>query len=233
MTRVLACLAMALALAAADPALPLGFFRNLQAGKPQVLVTYGTSLTEHGPWVAMLQPWFDARYQGLVTVVNSGGSGQNSAWGIRNVQARVVDRHPDLVFVEFAINDAHVKFKLTPEQCRTNLDGIIAAIRGGNAQADIVLMTMNVAIDAPGKTAGSDRPRLAEFYANYTACAASAKLPLVDNQTAWAKLAHDDPKTFLSYAADGLHPNATGIKAITWPNIERMLLSAEAAAKQR
>lgn len=230
MPRILALLAMTVLLAAADQALPVALFRNLQAGKPQVVITYGTSLTEHGPWVAMLQPWFEARYKGQVTVVNSGGSGQHSGWGIQNVKARVVDKKPDLVFVEFGINDAHVKFKLTPEGCRKNLDGIIAAIRGGNAQADIVLMTMNHAVDAPGKTAGSDRPKLADFYANYAACAGEMKLPFIDNQPDWRKL---DDKAFLKFAADGLHPGKDGILAVTWPNIERLLLAAEAAAKKR
>jgi acyl-CoA thioesterase I len=218
--------------APAKAVLPVALFRNLQAGKAQTVVAYGTSLTAAGPWVGMLKPWFDARYPRLVTVLNAGNSGVNSGWGLAHVKANVVAKNPDLVFVEFGINDAHVKFTLTPEKARANLDGIIAAIRAGNPKADIVLQTMNVAVDVNGKTAGTDRPLLDAFYGNYTACAAQEKLPLLDHHPQWKKLAADDLKTFLAYAPDGLHPNKDGLLAITWPNIEKLLLASEAAAKR-
>ncbi len=232
--RLLAVLALCtgfLHAAAAEPVLPSALFRNLKAGKTQTVVTYGTSLTAAGAWVPMLQEWFNGRYKGLVKVVNGAASGMNSGWGLSNVQKQVVDRNPDLVFVEFGINDAVLRFNITPEQARSNLDGILKAIRTGNPKAEIVLMTMNAAIDAGGKNAAATRPKLADYYANYTACAAEQKLSLVDNYPAWRKLAESDTATFISYAADGLHPNKVGLAAITWPNIEKLLLAAEAAAK--
>lgn len=231
--RALSCLILLVlvhALAAADPALPVGVFRNLRAGKAQTVVAYGTSLTEYGAWVPMLQAWFEAKYPGKAKVINSGGSGQHSAWGLANVQARVCDKKPDLVFIEFAINDAHVRFKLTPEQCLANLDGMVKAVRTASPAADIVLQTMNGAADLAPKTSSTDRPQLEAFYANYTGYAAKNRLPLVDNYPAWRDLFHSDPKTFLAYVPDGLHPNADGLKAITWPNIERLLVAADAAA---
>lgn len=220
------------ATAEAAPPLPTALFKNLNAGKAQTVVTYGTSLTEAGAWVPMLQAWFDEHHKGRVTVVNGAKSGQNSAWGLANVQKQVVDKHPDLVFVEFAINDSVLRFNITPAQARTNLDGILTAIRAGNPRVEIVLMTMNAAIDTDGKSNGTNRPKLADYYANYTACAAAQKLPLVDNYPAWLALAEHDSKKFVSYAPDGLHPNATGLKAITWPNIEALLTAAEKAAKR-
>lgn len=232
-TLALLVLLCAAQVAASGEALPVTVFRNLRAGKAQTVVVYGTSLTEHGPWVKMLQAWFEEKYPGKATVINSGGSGQHSGWGLANVKARVCDKRPDLVFIEFGINDAHVRFKLTLEGCLANLDGMVKAVREANAQADIVLQTMNVALDVGGKTAGTDRPQLDAFYANYTGYAAKNRLPLVDNHPAWKKLATDDVKTFTSYAPDGLHPNTTGLAAITWPNIERLLTAAAAAAAKR
>lgn len=216
--------------ATAEPPLPRSFFRNLQAGKTQTVVTYGTSLTEAGAWVPMLKAWFDKRYPDLVTVVNGAKSGQNSAWGLANVQQQVVSRKPDLVFVEFAINDAVRRFTITAQDSRTNLDGILAAIRTGNPQVEFVLMTMNAAIDTDGKSNGTNRPQLADYYANYSACATTQRLPLIDNYPAWRTLAERDPKTFVRYAPDGLHPNATGLAAVTWPNIEALLQAADQAA---
>ena len=235
--RTLACLALLFATLATtmavEPAPLTNVFRNLHANEAQTVVVYGTSLTEQGPWVAPLQAWFETKYPGKVKVINSGGSGQHSGWGVANVKAKVVDLHPDLVFIEFAMNDAHVRFKITPEQALANLDKIVTAVQKGDPQTAIVLQTMNTAIDAPGKTAGTDRPKLDVFYANYTGYAAKQHLALVDNYPAWLKLAKDDAKTFLTYAPDGLHPNAKGIAAITWPNIEKLLVAADAAATKR
>jgi lysophospholipase L1-like esterase len=226
-------LAVSAVLSAADSTpLPVEFFRHLRAGQAQTLVVYGTSLTEYGPWVKELQAWFASHYP-KTKVINSGGSGQNSVWGLANVKAKVVDQHPDLVFIEFAINDAHTKFKLTPEQGASNLTAIVTAIKQANPHVEFVLQTMNAALDAPPKTAATDRPKLADFYANYTHFAAANHLPLIDHYPAWSALAQKDPKTFLSYAPDGLHPNAAGIKAVTWPTIERLLAAAEAASLKR
>ena len=212
--------------------LPTALFENLHAGKTQTVVVYGTSLTEFGPWVKQLQEWFNTAYPGKVKVINSGGSGQNSQWGVVNVKAKVVDLHPDLVFIEFAINDAHVKFKITPEQSLANLTTIVSAITKGDPQTGIVLQTMNAAIDAPPKTAGTDRPKLADYYANYVRFATQKKLPLIEHFPLWSKLAHDDAKKFLTYAPDGLHPNEAGIKALTWPDIEALLKAADKASKK-
>jgi lysophospholipase L1-like esterase len=219
-----------LPLQAADTVLPVNVFKHLRAGTPQTVVTYGTSLTANGPWVKMLAPWFEARYPGLVTVVNSGGSGQHSGWGITNVQEKVVAKHPDLVFIEFGINDAHVRFKLTPEQTQKNLDDILVAIRTGNREVDIILMTMNCAMDANGKTAATDRPQLTAYYDNYRTTAAQKNLPFIDLYPLWCAVAEKDPQQFLSLAPDGLHPTGTGIKTVTWPHIEAMLTAADAAA---
>src|SRR5690349_11253996 len=83
--------------APADPATP---FRSLAAGKKQTVVVYGTSLTHGGAWANATKQWFDQTYPGQVTFINSGGPGQNSDWGLANLKAKVLDHHPDLVFVE-------------------------------------------------------------------------------------------------------------------------------------
>src|SRR6185295_2175026 len=84
-------------------------FTNLQAGRKQTVVVYGTSLTVGGAWAVATKQWFDQNFPGLVTFVNSGGSGQNSDWGVANLQKKILDLNPDLVFIEFSFNDAHEK----------------------------------------------------------------------------------------------------------------------------
>lgn len=205
------------------------FFRQLRAGQPQTVVVYGTSLTEHGPWVKPLREWFDGRYPGKVTLVNSGGSGQNSDWGVQNVQAKVVAKHPDLVFIEFSYNDCVTRFHLTPAHARENLDQIVRAIQKENANAAIILQTMNVPWDAPnGNKSASNRPQLDEFNDVYRACAREQHLTLLDHYPDWVKFRDAEPDKFHAAVPDGTHPNGEGTMAVTWPEIEKFLASAAA-----
>jgi len=70
---------LSLAQAASQPS------ANLRAGKKQILVAYGTSLTFGGAWVKQVQAALDARFPGQATLINSGGSGQYSKWGVDNL----------------------------------------------------------------------------------------------------------------------------------------------------
>ena len=80
---------------------------NLKAGKRQVIVAYGTSLTEVGDWVNQLQEALNAKFPKLATVVNSGMCSMASPWGVENLDARVIWKNTDTVLIEFAINDAY------------------------------------------------------------------------------------------------------------------------------
>jgi alpha-L-rhamnosidase/acyl-CoA thioesterase-1 len=96
------------AVCATSAAEPSRFVARLAAGKPQVIVTYGTSLTAGGAWVEQLRQALAQRCPGRAQIVNSGGSGMFSKWGVDNLDARVIQKQPDAVFIEFAMNDAEV-----------------------------------------------------------------------------------------------------------------------------
>ncbi len=210
----------------------IAFFKHLQSGQKQTVVTYGTSVTKYGYWVTAMQQWFDQKYPGLVTVVNSGGPGQNSDWGLKELQPQVLDHYPDLVFIEFAANDAHVRFKLTVEHAKDNLDKIVTAIQQQNPQVAIVLQTMNVFWDAPKgfTTAATSRPQLNAFYDNYRNYATEHKLVLVDNYVKWEEMKEKDYANFQVMLPDGTHPNKNGSLAVNWPNIQALLEAAQKAA---
>ena len=104
---------------------PAAFVQALAAGQPQTVVTYGTSLTAGGAWVAQLKQALDQRFPRLVTVINSGQGGMWSKWGVDNLDARVISKKPDAVFIEFAINDAFLKYETHPADARKNLETMI------------------------------------------------------------------------------------------------------------
>ena len=82
---------------------------NLQSGKQQTIVTYGTSLTAGGAWVKQLQQSFNSSYPGKTKVINSGMSGKWSATGVKHLDKRVIQKKPDAVLIEFAINELFVE----------------------------------------------------------------------------------------------------------------------------
>lgn len=205
------------------PATP-PIFTALKNGEKQTVVVYGTSLTAGGAWAVELKKWFETNYPGLVTFVNSGGPGQTSDWGVTNVAKKVIEKKPDLVFIEFAFNDAHEKFNLPVEKGAANLDKIVQSIQQANPKTTIVLQTMNVPYDAAnGNRSASARPKLQEFNDNYRKYAQAHGLPLLDHYVAWKKFAEADRAKYEKVVPDGTHPNAEGSLAVTWPGIREWL----------
>ncbi|MDR1190136.1 MAG: SGNH/GDSL hydrolase family protein [Verrucomicrobiales bacterium] len=211
-----------LSLTAAAPA--QDFFKKLNAGEPQTVVLYGTSLTAEGAWATAMRQWFDEKYPGQVRFINSGGPGQNSDWGWQNVKTKVLDHHPDLVLIEFSYNDAHEKFNLPVKRGAENLAKIVTAIQEQNPATLIVLQIMNAAWDAPnGRKSLSARPRLDAFNDNYRAFAKEHGLTLLDHYPAWQELKKKQPQKFQTYIPDGTHPDKTGSLAVTWAAIKAWL----------
>ena len=213
--------------------LPVNVFKNLKAGKKQTVIAYGTSLTAGGEWTKSLQDYLDKHYPGQVTFLNAAKNGMHSNWGVANFQERVLAKKPDLVFIEFSINDANTKNAVSLEKSGANLDRMVKAVRQQNPDADVVLQTMNLAWDSPvvkGKTYGSDRKNLVTYYDVYRQYATKHGLPLVDNLPAWQKLLQDDRAAYEKKVPDGIHPDSSASVDVTWKAIETMLEKARAAA---
>ncbi|OGJ93744.1 MAG: hypothetical protein A2487_14840 [Candidatus Raymondbacteria bacterium RifOxyC12_full_50_8] len=192
---------------------------NLKLGHAQTMVTYGTSITAGGIYQHQLDSICAIQYPGHLTIVNSGGSGMNSRWGITNLDNYVLACHPDAVFIEFAINDAAHTIVMSVDSSKINLNTMIDRILAGNPDCQIFPMTMNP-VNAPGF---SPRDSLEDYYEGYRDVAAQRGLLLIDNYAVWKPIFDNDMDLFLSYTADGLHPNALGISTIVTPTIMKAL----------
>ncbi len=196
------------------------FVQKLQAGVPQKIVGFGTSLTAGGPdsWLTTFTSGLAAAYPGLVTVINSGGSGQNSDWGVANVQAKVIANHPDAVFIEFATNDAVNRFNLTPAHVRANVETMVAQIRAALPECEIILQVMNPVINRM-LAATSQRPQLQLYQQIYRDVAAARGLKIIDHMPAWQALLDTGTAAYVAVVPDGLHPVNLGYQTYVAPVI--------------
>ncbi len=192
---------------------------NLEAGRPQTIVTYGTSLTAEGAWVAQFQGVLDASYPGLARVVNSAASGMWCRWGVENLDERVIAKAPDVVLIEFAINDAFLDYATTPAAARQDLETMIDRILRARPRCEVILMTMNPPVGIHLER----RPRIADYYDVYRDVAAQRRLMLIDHHANWQTLLDQDATTFAQYVPDGIHPNALGCEQVILPQLLQSL----------
>jgi lysophospholipase L1-like esterase len=201
---------------------PAAFLEKLKAGHEQKIVYYGTSLTAAGPWRRILTDELSAKFPGQVTGRNAAGPGMHSGWGLRSVDERVIAHKPDVVFIEFSINDAVARFKLSPADAKKNLNQMIDRIRAALPECEIILQVMNPVIDKPEGDSGW-RPNLKVYQDNYREVAAERGLLLIDHMPAWMHLLETDEKTFRKYVPDGVHPIEAGYKHVVMPELRRKL----------
>lgn len=191
---------------------------NLESGKKQVVVVYGTSLTAEGAWVEQVFAVLDKLYPGLLTVVNSGGSGKWSQWGVQNLDRLVIEKKPDTVFIEFSINDSVERFKGSVEVARENLMVMINRILKSNSNCEIILMTMTPGDKYP-KGHMSYRKNIAAHYDMYRIVAKQEGFLLIDHYPNWKAMQEKDKELFLEYVPDSIHPTTKGCSQVVTPVI--------------
>jgi hypothetical protein len=172
--------------------------RPLPAADPLRLTVFGTSLTAARGWPEDLAAALGRCLGREVVLARVAGPGMGSAWGLGQVAA-VAATAPDLVLMEFAINDADLRDGLSLAESRDTHRRLVAALRAALPEAAVVLMTMSPAQGLRGLM----RPWLGQHYAAYRDLAAGADLGLVDLYPRWLAL----PRPARGLARDGLHPD--------------------------
>jgi lysophospholipase L1-like esterase len=193
--------------------------QELEAGEKQTIVTYGTSLTKVGAWSDQLRAVLEQNYPGQVTLINSAQGGSNSVWGRKSFDEKVIQKHPDTVFIEFAINDSVASRKVSISDARENLEDMIDRLLKSNPNCEIILMTMNPAVAHHG----TRRPDVAAYYQMYRDVAKERGFQLIDHYPHWDKLLNEDPGRFLSYVPDGIHPVREGTLQVILPTMMQSL----------
>lgn len=108
--------------------------KKLTSSEPTRIAYLGGSITQQEGWRVLTQNWFKERYPNAELVeIPAGLGGTNSQLGAFRVGRDVIQHQPDLVFIEFAVNDGQTHRKPLTEA----MEGIIRQIWKANPATDI------------------------------------------------------------------------------------------------
>ena len=200
-----------------DPAGPQHRFSEtevLPMGKtPLRIVALGTSLTRNALWPDDLARALTACSGRPVLVTRIAEVGENSAWGLTQAQA-VAALTPDLVLIEFAINDADLRDGLSLDAALDAHLRLLDVLAAEAPAARPVLMTMNRAFGLRGLL----RPWLGAHYAQYRRLAAERDIGLIDLAPLWSAAPATGPDG-VRLLPDGLHPTDAAVAHIALPSL--------------
>jgi lysophospholipase L1-like esterase len=194
------------------------FFLKAQTTGAEVKIGYlGGSITAQNGWRVQTLAHFKKAYpQASFAEINAAIGGTGSDLGVFRVKQDVLSRGPDLLFVEFAVNDGGAD----PQRIIRAMEGIVRQTWQANPKCDICFVyTLTEALSPPmleGKLqrSASAMEKVADFYGipSITLGMEVAKLAKA-GKLAWrAKLPKTDAeKAALGdkfvFAADGVHPH--------------------------
>lgn len=192
------------------------FFAKLDAGKEVRIGYLGGSITAQEGWRPKTLAYFQKTYPNAkVSQINAAIGGTGSDLGVYRVKQDVLDKKPDLMFVEFATNDGGA----APDQIYRCMEGIVRQTWRALPDCDICFVyTLTEAAAAPMLEGKFQRSATAmEKVANHYG------IPTIHMAMEVAKLAKEGkliwkgalPKTNeekaalgdkLVFSADGVHP---------------------------
>jgi len=108
---------------------------------------------------------------------------------------------PDLVLIQFALNDAYLGF--SPEDFQKNIESIIKKIKN-NSTSEIALLTSTALLNPNENLFAQD------FYIKIIESGAKYNLPVVTVHEYWQKKISSGINHLFLVQADGIHPTEKG-----------------------
>ena len=189
--------------------------------RPLTIVALGTSLTARGGWPLPLEAALERCLHRPVAVRVVARSGQDSTWGVSALD-QVAAQRPDVVLVEFAVNDAALHHWIGFERSRRNMQAILDRLADLNPRPRVFVMAMNPVSGLRGAL----RPSLDRYAAMHRDVAQAAGAGFIDHGPAWRALA---PDALARAIPDGTHPDPAVAARIMVPALVRTI-AGEACA---
>jgi len=194
------------------------FFLKAQTTGAEVKVGYlGGSITAQNGWRVQTLAHFKRAYpQASFTEINAAIGGTGSDLGVFRVQQDVLSKGPDLLFVEFAVNDGGAD----PQRIVRAMEGIVRQTWKANPKTDVCFVyTLTESLSPPmleGKLqrSASAMEKVADHYGvpSITLGMEVARLAKAGKLLWKAKLPKTDAEKAavggqFVFAADGVHPH--------------------------
>lgn len=207
------------------------FIAKVETGKPVHVAYLGGSITAAPGWRIQSRQWLQKQYpKASVNEIHAAIGGTGSDLGVFRLRRDVLQHHPDLLFVEFAVNDGGA----SPERIHQAMEGIVRQAWTVDPEIDICFVYTLTEGMLPGLQAG-EMPRAASAMEEL---ADRYSIPSIHFGVEVARLEAagqlvfkapkpTDPNTEpMIFSSDGVHPHVeTGHRLYTqtiarsWPKI--------------
>jgi lysophospholipase L1-like esterase len=192
-------------LAAGDQARMQRLVEKERNGTPITMVTMGGSITAGGGasngahyYGRLLQDWWNQSFPAsTATLVNAGIGGTKSDYGSLRTARDVLSYNPDLVIVEFAINDNNAA------DYGDTYEGLVRQLLDAPSQPAVILLFMMTYEQPIVESDRTDQPWQSAIGANYD-------VPMVSYYDAIAPELLNGNITFAQITADNIHPTDLG-----------------------
>jgi pimeloyl-ACP methyl ester carboxylesterase len=191
---------------------------KLTEGQPVKIAYFGGSITAAPGWRVKTLAWFKQEYpKAKIDEINAAIGGTGSDLGVFRLGHDVLAHKPDLVFVEFAVNDGSAP----PQRIWQAMEGIVRQIWAADPRTDICFVyTFRTGYekelrDGVCPQAASAMEMLAEHYGIPSI---NVALKVVELERAGKLIFKSDEPTasgVVRFSSDGVHPLDEGHKIYT------------------
>ena len=162
------------------------------------VVFFGGSITNQDGWRVVTTNWFKEKYgEENVNAVNASVGGTGAAYGWTRINRDVISKNPDIVFVEFATNDAN------NVNAGTDIESIVRTLNTMEKPPVIIFVYTTVINFADNNNSISEQEKVAQHYGIPSINIRDYMLSLYNNDSEFAS--DWDNKVYLT---DGTHPSA-------------------------
>ncbi len=186
---------------------------KLRAGGPVKIAYFGGSITAASGWRVMSREWFQKEFpRAKVSEIRAAIGGTGSDLGVFRLKTDVLQHQPDLLFVEFAVNDGNAP----PEQIWRSIEGIVRQTWTALPKTDICFVyTFMVGYEKDLREGRCPRAAAAmeQLAAHYGIPSINVALKVVELQRAGKLIfqsEHPSGAGVIQFSTDGVHPLAKG-----------------------
>ncbi len=192
------------------------FLAKVKAGKEVKIAYLGGSITAQNGWRPLTLNWFREQFpEAKIEQIHAAIGGTGSDLGVFRLRKDVLDKQPDLLFVEFAVNDGGA----APERIVKSMEGIVRQTWAADPELDICFVytaTEGMLGDLQGgkfPRAASVMEGIADHYAipSIHMCLQAARMVPEGKVVFKAQKSAEERKAAMAegvyyFSGDGVHP---------------------------